>query len=96
MVSSTISISELTNTITAPMICIVVISGVVFIIFIFIIIITIIGVCLICLAWTAFWLRSPYGRVLNMFGMGRPMAAAAFQCACLIYLAWAALWQRQP
>ena len=33
------------------------------------------GVCLICLAWAALWLRSPYGRVLNMFGMGRPMAA---------------------
>ena len=80
MVSSTISISELTNTITAPMICIVVISGVVFIIFIFII--TTIGVCLICLAWTALCLRSPYGRVLNMFGMGRPMAVAApWACA---------------
>ena len=54
------------------------------------------GVCLICLAWAALWLRSPYGRVLNMFGMGRPMAAAALQCACLIYLAWAALWLWSP
>ena len=34
------------------------------------------GMCLICLAWAALWLRSPYGRVLNMFGMGRPLAAA--------------------
>ena len=35
------------------------------------------GVCLICLAWAALWLGSPYGRELNMFGMGgmgRPMA----------------------
>ena len=29
------------------------------------------GMCLICLAWAALWLRPPYGRVLNMFGMGR-------------------------
>ena len=35
------------------------------------------GMCLISLAWVALWLRSPYGRVLNMFGMGRPMASAA-------------------
>ena len=35
------------------------------------------GLCLICLAWAALWLRSPYGRVLNMFGMGRPMAAVS-------------------
>ena len=34
-----------------------------------------VGVCLICLACAALWLRPPYGRVLNMFGMGRPMAA---------------------
>ena len=34
------------------------------------------GVCLICLAWAALWLRTPYERVLNMFGMGRPMAAS--------------------
>ena len=34
------------------------------------------GVCLICLAWAALWLQTPYGRVLNVFGMGRPMAAA--------------------
>ena len=33
------------------------------------------GVCLICLAWAALWLRSPYGRVLDMFGIGRLMAA---------------------
>ena len=40
------------------------------------------GVCLICLAWAALWLRSPYGRVLNMFGMGRPMAAVSlWACA---------------
>ena len=30
------------------------------------------GVRLICLAGAALWLRSPYGRVLNMFGMGPP------------------------
>ena len=30
------------------------------------------GVCLMCLAWAALWLRPPYGRVLNMFGMGAP------------------------
>ena len=35
------------------------------------------GVCLICLAWAAFWLRSLYGRVLSMFGMGSRVAAAA-------------------
>ena len=34
------------------------------------------GVCLICLAWPALWLRPPYGRVLNMLGMDRHMAAA--------------------
>ena len=40
------------------------------------------GVCLICLAWAALWLRSPYERVLNMFGMGRPMAAVSlWACA---------------
>ena len=36
----------------------------------------------------------PMGRVLNMFGMGRPMAAAALLGMCLICLAWAALWLR--
>jgi len=35
------------------------------------------GVCLICLARAALWLRSHYGRVRNMFGMGRPMAAVS-------------------
>ena len=49
-------------------------------------------VCLICLAWAALWLRTPYGRVLNMFGIGRPMAAAALCGVCLICLAWANLW----
>ena len=40
------------------------------------------GVCLICLAWAALWLWSPYGQVLNMFGMGRPMAALSlWACA---------------
>ena len=34
------------------------------------------GVCLIRLAWAALWLRPPYGRALNMFGVGCPMAAA--------------------
>ena len=44
----------------------------------------------------------PYGcgramrHVLNMFGMGRPMAAAALWGMCLICLAWAALWLRPP
>ena len=28
------------------------------------------GVCLICLACAVLWLRQPYGRVLNMFGVG--------------------------
>jgi hypothetical protein len=36
------------------------------------------------------------GCVLNMFGMGRPMAAAALWGACFIGLAWAALWLRPP
>ena len=41
-----------------------------------------VGVCLICLACAALWLQSPYGRVLNMFGMGRPMAAVSlWACA---------------
>ena len=35
-------------------------------------------------------------RVLNMFGMGRPMAAAALWGVCLIRLTWAALWLRTP
>ena len=35
------------------------------------------GVCLIYLAWAALWLRSPYGRVFNMVGLGRPMAAVS-------------------
>ena len=82
MVSSTLSISELTSTAIASMMGIVVISGPFFVIFIFITIITTMGVCLICLAWAAPWVRSPYERVLNMFGMGRPMAVAAlWACA---------------
>ena len=36
------------------------------------------------------------GLVLNMFGMGCPMAAAALWGVCLICLAWAALWLRPP
>ena len=48
------------------------------------------GVCLICLAWAALWLRSLYGRVLNMSGMGRPMAAVALG-ACAYYV-----WHRPP
>ena len=47
-------------------------------------------------AWATLWLRPLYGRVLNMFGMGRPMAAAALWGVCLICLAWAALWPRLP
>ena len=35
------------------------------------------GVCLICLACAVLWLRQPYGRVLNMFGVGHPMAMAS-------------------
>ena len=57
------------------------------------------------------WHVTPYGcarsmgSVLNMFGLGRPMPAAAlwgvcFIClawaACSICLAWAALWLRPP
>ena len=34
------------------------------------------------------------GRVLDMFSMGRPMAAAALWGVCLVCLAWAALWLR--
>ena len=33
-------------------------------------------------------------RVLKMFGMGRPMAAAVLWGMCLIYFAWAAIWLR--
>ena len=33
-------------------------------------------------------------RVLNKFGMGRPMAVATLWSVCLICLAWAALWLR--
>ena len=36
------------------------------------------------------------GRVLNMFGMGRPMAAAAIWGLCLICLAGGALWLHPP
>ena len=54
------------------------------------------GMCLIFLAWAALWLQPPYGRVLNMFGMGHPMAVAALWGVCLICLAWAALWLRPP
>ena len=43
------------------------------------------GVRLICLAWAALWLRTLYGSVLNMFGMGRPMAADALW-ACAEYV----------
>ena len=43
-----------------------------------------------------FGMGRPMARVLNMFGMGRPMAAAALWGVCLIYLAWAALWLRLP
>ena len=40
------------------------------------------GVCLICLACAVLWLWQPYGRVLNMFGVGRPMATASlWACA---------------
>jgi len=42
------------------------------------------GERLICLAWAALWLRSPYGRVLHMFGMGCPMAAVSL-LACASY-----------
>ena len=38
----------------------------------------------------------PMGHVLNMFGMGRPMAGAALWGVCLICLAWAAIWLRPP
>ena len=43
------------------------------------------GVCLICLAWTALWLRSPYGRVLHMFGMDRPIVVVSLR-ACAEYV----------
>ena len=40
------------------------------------------GMCSMCLACAALWLRSPYGRMLNMFGMCRPMAAVSlWACA---------------
>ena len=40
------------------------------------------GVCSTCLACAVVWLRQPYGRVLNMFGVGRPMARASlWACA---------------
>ena len=40
------------------------------------------AVRLICLAWAALWRRHPYGRALNMFGVGRPMAAVSlWACA---------------
>ena len=61
------------------------------------------GVCSICVAWAALWLRSPYGCVLNMFGMGRPMAPVSQELStsvpmgvCSICLAWAAPWLRCP
>ena len=38
----------------------------------------------------------PMGHVLNMVGMGHPMAVAALWGACLICLACAALWLRPP
>ena len=53
------------------------------------------GVCLICVAWAALWLRSAYGRVLDMFGMGRPSCGLPMGVS-LICLAWAALWLRSP
>ena len=53
------------------------------------------GVCLIGLAWAALWLRTPYGRVLSTFGMGRPGCGRPMG-VCLICLAWAALWLRSP
>ena len=38
----------------------------------------------------------PMRRVLNMFGMCRPMAAATLWGVCLICLAWVALWLQPP
>ena len=43
----------------------------------------------------ALWLRSPSGRVLNMFGMG-PYGFVLPMGVRLICLAWAALWPRSP
>ena len=43
------------------------------------------GVLSIGLAWATLWLRSPYGHALNMFGMGRPMAAVSLW-ACSQYV----------
>ena len=37
------------------------------------------GVRLICLARAALWLWSPYGRVLNMFCMGRLMVWSPYR-----------------
>ena len=36
------------------------------------------------------------GRVVNMLGMGRPMAAAALRAICSMRLLWAALWLQLP
>ena len=84
MVSSTLSISKLTSTIIVPMItwhgprygcghsmsvCLICLAWAVLWLR------CPMGVCLICLAWAALRLRPPYGRVLSMFGMGRPMVA---------------------
>ena len=44
------------------------------------------GMCLICLAWAALWVRSPYGRVLKRFGIGRTMAAVSlWVCAQYVW-----------
>jgi hypothetical protein len=68
MVSSTLSISKLTSTLIVPMTvwhgpCYVCGHSM--------------AVCSTSLAWAALWLQSPHGRVLDMFGMGRPMAAVS-------------------
>ena len=34
--------------------------------------------------------------MLNMLGMGRPMAAAALRAICSMRLPWAALWLQPP
>ena len=84
MVSSTLSISKLTSTLIVPMtvwhgpcygcghsmaVCLTSLAWAALWLR------SPMGVCLICLAWAALQLQPPHGRVLSMFGMGRPMVA---------------------
>ena len=44
------------------------------------------GVCLICLAWATLRPRDTFGRVLNIFGMGRPMKAISIHHPHILYI----------